>query len=217
MVKKLLFLAMPFVLMLGLISNITANAASNVSEEDYSSQTVEAEKKAYKEELSNLTQAEKVAYFERIDQEYNIGEEFSLKDQTFVEMYAKPVGGMSLFATKSISGSKTANGVTVKVSGSLKDDIQNVINQSFGASNLKTSTTAGASKVTSVKTVVYHNAYGLVGSGGIGKVYSGSISTSGKNTTLTATKKYTAVVAYASTWCTVTVNHTGGSFTVNPS
>ncbi|MCP1452380.1 hypothetical protein [Priestia megaterium] len=49
----------------------------------------------------------------------------------------------------------------VKISGIIKDDIQNVINQSFSASNLKTSTTAGASKVFPVKTVGYHNAYGL--------------------------------------------------------
>ncbi|MFJ7640729.1 hypothetical protein [Peribacillus sp. NPDC097225] len=218
MMKKLLFLAMPFVLILGFTFNITANASSNVSEEDYLSQTVETEKEAYKEELSNLTQEEIDAYFEKIDQEYNIGEEFSLKDQTFVEMYAKKANpsGMTLFASKSISGSKTSNGVTVKVSGTIKDDIQNILNQSFSASSLKTSTTAGSSKVTSVKTVVYHNAYGLVGSGGVGKVYSGSLSTSGKNTTLTATKKYTAVVAYASTWCTVTVNHSGGTFTINP-
>ncbi|MDI3411668.1 hypothetical protein QKW52_21725 [Bacillus sonorensis] len=213
--KKLLFLAMLLVLTLGFTFNNTTHATSK---EDYSSQTVEGQKQAYKEELTNLTQEEIVSNFERINREYNIGEEFSLKDQIFVEMYASPVNpeGVNILATKYISGSKTSNGVTVKVNGNIKDDIQNLINQSFGASNLKTSTTAGASKVTSVKTVVYHNAYGLVGSGGIGKVYSGSISTSGKNTTLTATKRYTAVVAYASTWCTITVNHKGGTFTINP-
>ncbi|MCY7858735.1 hypothetical protein MOB44_19105 [Bacillus sonorensis] len=215
--KKLLFLAMLLVLTLGFTFNNTTHATSKVSKEDYSSQT-EEEKQAYKEKLTNLTQEEIVSNFERINREYNLGEEFSLKDQAFVEMYATPVNpeGVNILATKYISGSKTSNGVTVKVNGNIKDDIQNLINQSFGASNLKTRTTAGASKVTSVKTVVYHNAYGLVGSEGVGKVYSGSISTSGKNTTLSATKRYTAVVAYASTWCTVTVNHKGGTFTINP-
>ncbi|WP_232713389.1 hypothetical protein [Bacillus xiapuensis] len=72
------------------------------------------------------------------------------------------------------------NSVTAKVSGIIKDDIQNVINQSFRASYLKTSTINNASKVASVQTTVYHNAYGLVGSGGIGKVYSGALSASGK-------------------------------------
>ena len=203
--KKWLVLTMPFVLLLGFTFNGTANASTKGSEE------------AYKKELSMLTEEEKISYFERIDQEYTIGEKFSLKDQTFVEMYAeKPnTSGISLLASETISGSKTSNGVTVKVSGTIKDNIQNIINQIFTASNLK-STTAGASKVTSVKTVVYHNAYGLVGSDGIGKVYSGSLSTSGKNTTLSATKKYTGIVAYASTWCTVTVKHTGGTFTINP-
>ncbi|CAH0325038.1 hypothetical protein [Priestia megaterium] len=209
MLKKFLVLAMPFIFVLGLTFNFEVNAASDQI-------TVEDQKQAYKEELANLTQDEVIANFERIDKEYAMEEPFSARDQTFIEMYAKKPSAMTLFASKSISGSNSSNGVTVKVSGTIKDDIQNVVNQSFSASNLKTSTTAGASKVSSVKTVVYHNAYGLVGSGGVGKVYSGTLSTSGKNTTLTATKRYTAVVAYASTWCTVTVKHSGGTFTVNP-
>ncbi|GAB1809288.1 MULTISPECIES: hypothetical protein [Priestia] len=209
MLKKFLVLAMPFIFVLGLTFNFEVNAASDQI-------TVEDQKQAYKEELANLTQDEVIANFERIDKEYAMEEPFSAKDQTFIEMYAKKPSAMTLFTSKSISGSNSSNGVTVKVSGTIKDDIQNVVNQSFSASNLKTSTTAGASKVSSVKTVVYHNAYGLVGSGGVGKVYSGTLSTSGKNTTLTATKRYTAVVAYASTWCTVTVKHSGGTFTVNP-
>jgi hypothetical protein len=207
--KKFLVLAMPFIFVLGLTFNFEVNAASDQI-------TVEDQKQAYKEELANLTQDEVIANFERIDKEYAMEEPFSVKDQIFIEMYAKKPSAMTLFASKSISGSNSSIGVTVKVSGTIKDDIQNVVNQSFSASNLKTSTTAGASKVSSVKTVVYHNAYGLVGSGGVGKVYSGTLSTSGKNTTLTATKRYTAVVAYASTWCTVTVKHSGGTFTVNP-
>lgn len=209
MLKKFLVLAMPFIFVLGLTFNFEVNAASDQI-------TVEDQKQAYKEELANLTQDEVIANFERIDKEYAMEEPFSVKDQIFIEMYAKKPSAMTLFASKSISGSNSSNGVTVKVSGTIKDDIQNVVNQSFSASNLKTSTTAGASKVSSVKTVVYHNAYGLVGSGGVGKVYSGTLSTSGKNTTLTATKRYTAVVAYASTWCTVIVKHSGGTFTVNP-
>ena len=209
MLKKFLVLAMPFIFVLGLTFNFEVNAASDQI-------TVEDQKQAYKEELANLTQDEVIANFERIDKEYAMEEPFSVKDQIFIEMYAKKPSAMTLFASKSISGSNSSNGVTVKVSGTIKDDIQNVVNQSFSASNLKTSTTAGASKVSSVKTVVYHNAYGLVGSGGVGKVYSGTLSTSGKNTTLTATKRYTAVVAYTSTWCTVIVKHSGGTFTVNP-
>ncbi len=54
-----------------------------------------------------------------------------------------------------------------------------------------------------------------MGSGGVGKVYSGSISKSGKNNTIDSWKRYTAVVAYASTWDTVTVNYNGGTFTIN--
>lgn len=84
-----------------------------------------------------------------IDEEYEIGETFSLKDQTFAEMYAKAVDQNSVepFKSSKFNRSKTVNGITVKVSGTIYDDSQNIINQSFGATNLKTSTTAGASKV----------------------------------------------------------------------
>lgn len=187
----------------------------------FASTDLKTEKESYEKELSGLTQEEVIANFERIDQEYDIGEEFSLKDQTFVEMYATPIPQnddliITPLASKYVSGTRTVNGITVTVSGTIKDDIQNVINQSFGASNLRTRTTAGSSKVSSIKTTVHHNAYGLVGSGGIGKVYSGTLSTTGKNSTLNGTKRYTAVVAYASTWATATVKHSGGTFTVNP-
>src|SRR5699024_5722084 len=102
----------------------------------------------YKEELSNLTQEEIHENFQRIDEEYDIGEEFSLKDQTFIKMYAKPVDSkVSVLKSKKISGSKTQNGVTVKVSDTIKEDILNVIKQSIVAYKLKSSTTKGASIV----------------------------------------------------------------------
>ncbi|PFA66950.1 hypothetical protein [Bacillus cereus] len=100
------------------------------------------------------------------------------------------------------------------MSGRIDSNINNIINQSFGG-NVKTSNTAGASKVTLVKSKITHNVYGAVGSGGIGKVYTGSLSGSGKNNTINSTKRYTAIVAYASTCCDVTVKHSGGTFTLN--
>lgn len=202
-----MFLIVSFALVLGFTGNVFADSSS----------MEQIKKEEYQEELSNLNDTEVAENFKRIDEEYEIGEEFSLKDQTFVEMYAKAVdqNSVELFKSSKFNRSKTVNGITVKVSGTIYDDIQNVINQSFGATNLKTSTTAGASKVKSVKTTVHHNAYGLVGSGGVGKVYSGSISKSGKNNTIDSRKRYTAVVAYASTWATVSVNYNGGTFTIN--
>lgn len=67
----------------------------------------------------------------------------------------------------------------------------------------------------SVKTTVHHHAYGLVGSGGVGKVYSGTLSTSGMDSRLDGRKRYTGVVAYATTWFTVTVDYSGGRFIIN--
>lgn len=207
--KKSFFILVAVVLAIGFILPTTSFASTD------STQTAETEK--YKEELSNLTDEEVSENFKRIDRDYDIGEVFSLKDQTFVQMYAEPVvsSPITAFASKKVSGSRTVSGMTVKINGTLKHDINNILNQSFGASNLKTRTTKGYSKIRSIKTTVRHTAYGLIGSGGIGKVYSGSLSTSGKNSTLNGTKRYTAVVAYANTEASAVVNYSGGTFTVN--
>lgn len=209
------------VMSLTFISLLSFNVQTVNADSDFShsqEQMLEEQKQIYKNELKNLTLDEIIFNFERIQKEYKVGEVFSLKDQVFIEMYAdKPNSfGVTLYKAHSVFGTKTVNGITVKVEGTIKDDIQNLLKQSFGAYNLRTNTTAGANKVSSVKTVVHHDAYGLIGSSGIGKVYTGSISTSGLNTVFTATERYTGIVAYAATWCTVTVNHSGGTFTINP-
>src|SRR5699024_4874596 len=111
------FLILIVALAFGFILPVTSFASTD---------SVHNYKKKYKEELSNLNQEEIHENFQRIDEEYDIGEEFSLKDQTFIKMYAKPVDSkVSVLKSKKISGSKTQNGVTVKVSGTIKDDIQN--------------------------------------------------------------------------------------------
>lgn len=214
--KKFMVFIIPIALILSLAmvlpGNNLASAAMNDSKEDVD---LKSEKEKYKTELSNLTEEEISKNFTRIDEEYDIGQEFSLKDQVFIEMYATPTNpdGITLFKTKAVNKSKTFNGITVTINGSIYDDIQNIINQGFGASNLRTRTTAGASKVTSLKTVVHHNAYGLVGSNGaVGKVYSGTLSANGKNNTIDGGKRYNAIVAYATTWVTATVTHSGGTF-----
>jgi len=72
---------------------------------------------------------------------------------------------------------------------------------------------ATSNRVTSVKPKINHDAYGVVGSGGIGKVYSGNMSGTGYS--LSGSKKYTGLVAYSATWVEVTVNHTGGTFVLS--
>lgn len=215
--KKTVALMLSLLLVFWVGANVQVDAASVEENEESISHALQ--KNIYKKALVNLTQEQIISNLVRINKSYSVGEVLSQKDQTFVEMYATKVGNgdVKVARTKSVSGSGKANGVTVKVSGNLKDNVQNIINHSFGAAKMKTNTIKGASKVTSVKTVVYHNAYGLVGSGGIAKVYSGTVSTKGKNTVLDAMKKYTGIVVYTYTWCTVTVDHTGGTFTVNPS
>ncbi|MFD4704638.1 hypothetical protein ACFWM3_07200 [Gottfriedia sp. NPDC058432] len=211
--KKILYSILSVLLVFSFISRVSAEETDTTTQ----NQGINEQKENIKSTFLNLTEEQKIERFSKIDKEYDIGEPFDLEDQVFIEMFAEKQGVQKItpYASFPASKSKTVNGVTVKVSGNVSQDINNFINQSFGA-NVKTQTTAGATKVNSIKTVVYHNAYGIVGSKGVGKVYDGTLSTSGKNTTLNATKKYTAVVVYASTWCEVTVNHAAGTFTVNP-
>lgn len=219
--KKIFFAALFSVLLVaGLFGGgltTSADTSESYIPQEKNDSDVKEEKEKYKKELSNLTKDEIISYFKKIDEEYEIGEAFSLKDQTFIEMYAKPVNHSDIILnkSKSINKKRTVNGITITVKGTIYDDIQNFMNQSFGANNLKTRTTAGSSKVNSVTTRVYHNAYGLVGSNGVGKVYSGNIKATGKNNTINSRKRYTGIVAYASTWYEVTVKHTGGTFTVS--
>lgn len=209
MFKKFLMLTFSFILILG----FTGNMAS--AEKKFNTN----ELKNYKNELTDLDEEEVNEKFKEINEKYGMEEEFSKKDQAFIEMYAKPVEEdshkVTPFKSKNVSNYKKVAGIQVEVAGTLNVDIQNIAKQSYGASNLKTRTTSGASKVKSVTTKVHHQAYGAVGSGGVGKVYTGSITGTGKNHDINSTKSYTANVVYANTFVETTVKYNGGTFTVN--
>ena len=51
--------------------------------------------------------------------------------------------------------------------------------------------------------------------GAVGKVYSGTLSATGKNNTIDGGKRYNAIVLYASTWVSATVTHSGGTFYID--
>lgn len=215
MFKKILFLTAVFVLGLGLSTNVNTSAAANNPSKDLS---FKAEKELYVKELSNLSSEEVIENFQRIDKQYDIGEVFSLKDQTFIEMYAiktspSEIGTFNV-VNQPVKKTMMVDGITIIVDGTIFHNISGKLLQNFGASQLKTATTSRVDRVTSVVTKVHHNAFGAIGSEGLGKVYDDIVSTSGKNSTLHATKNYTAIVAYAYTWYQVTVKHTGGTFTV---
>lgn len=123
-----MFLVIPFALVLSLSVGVTVNATTSSFDEKNSIKAAEQEK--YKKELSNLTKEEIRSYFMKIDEDYDVGEPFSLKEQTFIEMYAKPVnpGEINLSKSLRINESKTVAGITVRVNGVIYDDIQNLIN-----------------------------------------------------------------------------------------
>src|SRR5699024_12357911 len=72
-----------------------------------------------------------------IDEEYEIGETFSLKDQTLAKMNAKAVHQNTVepFTSPNFNRSKTVMGITVKVSGTINDKGKNIINQIFEQPN----------------------------------------------------------------------------------
>ncbi|MEI3611860.1 hypothetical protein [Pseudogracilibacillus sp. SO30301A] len=105
-----------------------------------------------------------------------------------------------LLGTKSYSKTKTSNGITVKISGSVSVT-HGINNNTFGGTVNLTTTKGSTPK--KINTYISHEAFGIVGSGGIGKVYSGKVSysCSNKKTCKSGkmTRKYTASTAYSMT------------------
>ena len=136
----------------------------------------------YKEN-KNLTTKEISKRFNKIDSTYRIGEPFSDKDAEFVVHYAVPkansqkltVTNKRITTTKSFKRTKTRYNVTITIKGSLRHT-QKIINHSYGG-YFYADITKG-SNVESLKNVITHKAYGVIGDSGtyIGIVHASSIS-----------------------------------------
>ena len=88
------------------------------------------------------------------------------------------------------------------------------LNHKFGA-NFTTKVTKGTP--TKITNSVVHAAYGVVGSGGVGLVYSKTLSTSCnkvKSCTIDESEPYSGVVAYWSTNAKATLYYSGGSLSI---
>ncbi|MDA2314395.1 MULTISPECIES: hypothetical protein [Bacillus cereus group] len=158
--------------------------------------------------------------FLEIDAKYNVGEELSAEDQDFVVKYAdKPLLKIKdpgpQYGSSSFTKYRTVAGIEARTWGTVSSN-HGVWNNDYGA-NMTTQTFSG--NANKIKNTVSHAAYGLVGSGGIGKVYSDSLSTTcdnGSSCKLNEKRDYTASVAYSKTIASGTVYYPGGSFTINP-
>lgn len=169
-----------------------------------------------------LTQEQINQRFEEINAKYNLNEPFSKKDADFVKQYAnKPLlgikggaGNVKPQAYKSNSFTQYGGqmGLSAYISGSVFSD-HGVWSNSYGA-NYSTYVYSGtASKVYAS---VSHTAYGAIGSGGIGKVYSNTLSntTYSNYNAFNESENYYASVAYSYTTARSIIYHSGGSFTI---
>ena len=127
------------------------------------------------EENKNLTEEEISKRFDIIDSTYKVGEKFSDKDAEFIVHYAESKPNARVLTTKSFNKTKTRYNVTVTIKGSLRHT-GGILNHSYGGS-FYADVTKG-SHVASLKNVITHKAYGLVGDSGtyIGIVHDSSTS-----------------------------------------
>ncbi|MEA1012678.1 hypothetical protein CN491_24175 [Bacillus cereus] len=169
-----------------------------------------------------LTSEEIDRKFEEINVKYGIGEEMAIEDQEFIKTYAdKPMLGISgkdqiqPYKTNSFTKYRTVAGIEARTWGTASST-HGAWNNTYGA-NMTTQTFKG--NATKLSNTVTHTAYGLVGSGGVGKVFSNSLTSScnnRKSCKLNKTEKYGASVAYSNTVVRGTVHYPGGSFSINP-
>lgn len=171
-----------------------------------------------------LTQEEIAEKFEIINASYEIGEPFSKEDAKFVKKYAKAVdNNTSQTDDVTIKGmkewefdaSKTALGVKANCEGMMWSDI-NIINHSYGGDFTTTITSGGP--VNSITNKISLTAYGVIGSSGIGLVYSGSLSSTGNNVSswrIDEDETYTAAAAYIVISAKTTIATDDGSFSIS--
>ncbi len=165
----------------------------------------------------NLTQEQISQRFQTINTTYKIGLPFSDEDSEFVRAYAKPANqsnAISLLSTVNIDNLGSANGVYGRIYGSIFSDISTV-NCSFGG-NLTGTATSSTHSISKLTIKVQHTSYGIIGSGGIGLVYSKTISASSSTSPVNFNKSqpYTAAALYCSTTCWLDVKYDSGTLSV---
>lgn len=187
--------------------------------------------KAESPKVANLTQEEIANKFLEIDSKYEVGEELSNEDAKFIKKYAKVAEQESVVKRKDQNGdlistlgtgtnfagrgSNPSGSIAASTIGTYTLNI-GWINQSYSIS-MTTAMTKGSAS--SIKNSYTHTAYGAIGAGGVGKVYSNTDSSSCSNQSCYSyfSDSYSAIVAYYTTVVKSVVTYSGGSFTISVS
>lgn len=191
----------------------------------------ESSAKAESPKVATLTDEEIANKFLEIDSKYEVGEELSSEDAKFIKKYAKIANQesfvkrspldqnddlISTLATGTNFGGKGSNPSGTIAAATVGTYTLNpgYINQSYSIS-MTTAMTKGSAS--SIKNSYTHTAYGAIGSGGVGKVYSNSDSSSCSSQSCYSSfsDSYSAIVVYYTTVVKSLITYSGGSFTIS--
>ncbi|CQR45897.1 hypothetical protein BN1058_00138 [Paraliobacillus sp. PM-2] len=176
---------------------------------------------------SELTAREIQHRFDEINQKYEMGEEFDLEDAAFVKKYGDDhnipetiqeieiplLETKSFYETESYNSSDSFDGYLEGTISSEHGVFKNSYSIAITAGKLDTNDIT-PSKITAYVT---HTAYGTIGSGGIGIVYSKTLSDSVTNQNsifFSRSVEYRGSVAYSATNTYVDFKLLDGSFTI---
>ncbi|SMO86562.1 hypothetical protein [Melghirimyces algeriensis] len=191
--KRILFLSMCMVV--SVFSGVSIANADTVVEE--------------KPSIVNTVDAK----MDEIDRKYKVGEMLSKEDAEFVKEHANGrSGGIGILKTNHFKRSGGISGLRVSLRGSVTANHYLATN-TWGV-NYTAKKTSGAKKLKKIYMYGKHTAYGIIGSGGIGKVYSNTLDVTCKRSSCknAQTDKYSASVAYAHTTANAKFYYSGGSF-----
>jgi len=174
--------------------------------------------------------------FIAINKKYDIGEPFSKKDATFIllyGMYGNPEDSNTVSATETdnataaITSTETDNtgwlGVEkTKYGAQVFLQAKGTVTVAVGGGTNTFRGQASASVLSGsaqkIRLTTYHEAYGLVGTSGVGKVYSGSVTTGYKTSgwNMDMSKSYTSVLCiYTTIYTSADVQTASGTFNLS--
>ena len=164
-----------------------------------------------------LSAAQIAQRFAQINSTYAIGQPFSAQDAAFIKAYATPAatGTITPMAQQSFSKSNTSHAVHATFDGYVTNSI-GYLSFTYGG-NIKCVITSGKSAWRKTTLQISCTAYGLVGSGGVGIIYDGQISsstTTATTYTMNQSKKVSGLAAYTYTNANCVISMSSGSYNI---
>ena len=167
---------------------------------------------------NGLSQSQIKERLKEINARYEVGEEFSADDAQFVKTYAAPATQpaiMTVDSNSTFNKTKTYGKTTVNASGSLFH--KGTFAYIYGG-NVKV-TTKSETTPKKIKIVIHCTSYGVVGSGGVGKIYDGKVKAAKENSKKFSTDlrgSYSGVAVTYDVDCSVKITTSAGNvFTIS--